>query len=229
MRTPSGSAAERIYRALPSRRPMTIWLDRSMFELMTRLPSGSTVLNVGSGIGAFDRYIPRGLKLINLDIEPSARTQVVADAHSIPFPDDSIDAIFSNAVLEHVRKPWVVADEMWRVLKPGGMVFIAVPFLNVIHDEEDYYRFTDRGLRVLFERFEEVKAGVSAGPSSFFGPFLIEYALCFVPTRPLRIIARQLLAIVTWPLKYLDLLVKRNPRLRLTADGFYFVGVKAKT
>ena len=211
---------------LPSNLPMTTWIDKSMFRALENITPEMLVLNLGSGRGTFDKYIPASLRFINLDVSLTSRSDVVADGHFLPFRDSSLDAVFSNAVLEHVERPWVVADEIWRVLKPGGSVLVNVPFLNVIHDADDYYRYTDKGLRVLFSKFDEVRAGVSAGPSSFFGPFVVEYVLCFVPTRPLQRVARQLLSILVWPLKYADFLIRKNPRIRTTADAFYFVGTK---
>ena len=205
---------------------MTTWIDKSLFRSLERMTPEALVLNLGAGRGTFDRSIPAGLHLINLDIALSERSDVVADGHFLPFPDSSLDAVFSNAVLEHVERPWVVAEEIWRVLKPGGSVHVNVPFLNVIHDADDYFRYTDKGLRSLFARFDQVSAGVSAGPSSFFGPFLVEYVLCFVPTRPMQHVMRQLLSLLVWPLKYADFVIRKNPRIRLTADGFYFVGAK---
>lgn len=211
---------------LPSRLPLTTWIDRSVFQLLDQLGPDVTVVNLGSGEGTFDRYIPRGLPLINLDITLNHRCDVVADAHFLPFADGSLDAVFSNAVLEHVERPWIVAEEIQRVLKSGGWVFVNVPFLNVIHDVHDYFRFTDDGLRVLFSGFDEIRAGVSAGPSSFLGPFLVEYLVCFVPTRALQHAVRQFLFVLMWPVKFADFLIRKNPRIRITADAFYFVGVK---
>ena len=205
---------------------MTTWIDKTLFRSLEQMTPEMQVLNLGAGRGTFDKYIPAGLRLINLDVSLTERSDVVADGHFLPFRDSSLDAVFSNAVLEHVERPWAVADEIWRVLKPGGSVLVSVPFLNVIHDADDYFRYTDKGLRVLFARFDQVSAGVSAGPSSFFGPFFVEYVLCFVPTRPLQRVVRQLLSVLVWPLKYADFLIRKNPRIRTTADAFYFVGTK---
>jgi len=47
---------------------------------------------------------------------------VIGDAHFLPFQNECFDIIYSVAVLEHVKKPWIVADEMFRVLHPGGHV-----------------------------------------------------------------------------------------------------------
>lgn len=206
--------------------PLTMWLDLTLFEHLNRLPAEAAILNLGSGTGAFDRYLRPGLKMLNLDIYTAPGTDVLADGHWLPFADGAFDAVFSNAVLEHVRRPWVVADEMRRVVRPGGRVFVNVPFLSQIHAKADYFRFTDRGLEVLFEGFETVAVGVSAGPSSFMGPFLVDYGLCFVPGRLPRAIARRVLQLAAWPLKYLDLPISRSANLRVTADAFYYVGAK---
>jgi SAM-dependent methyltransferase len=167
------------------------------------------------------------LNFINLDVSLATKDlDVAADAHSLPFANESLDAVYSNAVLEHVQRPWRVAEEIYRVLRPGGKIFINVPFLNIIHDTHDYFRFTDKGLQILFSRFVEVASGISAGPSSFLGPFLVEYALCFIPGRHLKILLRRPLSLLAWPIKYLDSLIRTSADLRLTADAFYYVGVK---
>jgi SAM-dependent methyltransferase len=56
-------------------------------------------------------------------------------------------------VLEHVRDPFRGAAEIVRVLKPGGKLMCAVPFLQPLHGyPHHYYNMTHQGLRALFER-----------------------------------------------------------------------------
>ncbi len=82
---------------------------------------------------------------------------IVGDVHNMPFDDNSIDAIICMAVLEHVENPIKAYKEIYRVLKPGGYVFIYVPFLYYYHAEKGYYgdfwRFTEDGLRWLSKPF----------------------------------------------------------------------------
>jgi SAM-dependent methyltransferase len=223
---PGGPAARALSRLRNWAPEHAIWLDRTLFEQLNLTPDDRVVLNLGSGVGRFDAYLKPTLRMINLDVYPAGGVHLLADGHHLPFADASLDGVFSNAVLEHVRKPWVVAAEMRRVLKPEGRVFVNVPFLNVIHASHDYFRFTDRGLEVLFEGFRPIASGVSAGPSSFLGPFLVDYLLCFAPGRVSRAILRRLAYGLTWPIKYFDLLIRRSEHLRYAADGFYFVGAK---
>lgn len=207
--------------------PLTTWIDRSLFRHLNQCTSQMQILNLGSGDGLFDKYLESHLNLINLDISLAKKDlHVAADAHSLPFANETLDAVYSNAVLEHVQRPWRVAEEIHRVLRPGGKIFINVPFLNIIHDTHDYFRFTDKGLQILFSRFDEVDSGISAGPSSFLGPFFVEYVLCFIPGRHLKALMRRPLTLLAWPIKYLDFLIRGSADLRLTADGFYYVGVK---
>ena len=67
---------------------------------------------------------------LNIDIVPSSRPHVIADLHRIPLLDECVDTVVSIAVLEHVRYPWLVAEEFHRVLRPAGHGVICVPFLQ---------------------------------------------------------------------------------------------------
>jgi len=62
------------------------------------------------------------------------------------------DAVWSNAVFEHLRYPWLVAKEVLKVLKPGGVVFVITHQTFKLHGYPyDYYRFSARALESLFE------------------------------------------------------------------------------
>lgn len=86
--------------------------------------------------------------VVNLEIAPYATTDVLAALEKIPFRDESFDYVISNAVLEHVRDPFGAAREMTRVLKPGGEMFVHVPFLQPYHGyPHHHYNMTKDGLR----------------------------------------------------------------------------------
>jgi ubiquinone/menaquinone biosynthesis C-methylase UbiE len=203
--------------------------NQKLFEWMNQNAPGKMVLNLGSGIGQFDHYLSKGVKAINVDIFPSIRNlHVIADAHFLPFKGDCFDIVYSIAVLEHVQKPWVVADEICRVLRQGGHVVVELPFLNVIHDQHDYFRFTDKGIRSLFDesRFDSILEQVSAGGGSFLSVFFLEYFKQFIPTKYLRALWRLSMRYVFCLLKYLDLLIDSSKGLRITANSFSFIGRK---
>ncbi len=63
--------------------------------------------------------------------------------------------IFCQSVLEHCRAPLAMAENLTRLLRPGGSVCISVPLAWKIHAyPADYWRFTPEGVRVLFPRLQ---------------------------------------------------------------------------
>lgn len=55
------------------------------------------------------------------------------------------------SVLEHSRRPWLLAANLEKLLQPGGTIFVTVPFVWRIHSyPDDYFRFTPNGVKALF-------------------------------------------------------------------------------
>lgn len=95
---------------------------------------GRWVLDVGGGPGYFaDVFRVEGARYTPLDAEVTELTargrmapdSVIGDGMRLPFADASFDVAYSSNVLEHVVDPWAVADEMVRVTKPGGLIYIS--------------------------------------------------------------------------------------------------------
>lgn len=84
---------------------------------------GRTVLDVGGGPGFFaPAFSTAGARYISVDLQPIG--DICADAQALPLRDASIDVAFSSNVLEHVPEPLRMLQEMLRVTKPGGLVFV---------------------------------------------------------------------------------------------------------
>src|SRR6185437_10799991 len=65
---------------------------------------------------------------------------------------NTFDTVLCTDVLEHIHKPTVLFPEMCRILKPGGHLILAVPFLYWIHEaDHDYHRYTQFMLRKFCE------------------------------------------------------------------------------
>src|SRR5436190_14960421 len=68
-------------------------------------------------------------------IHGTAMVDVVYDGKKIPFPDGEFDYVFSTEVMEHVPEPKDFLNEIYRVLKPGGVLIMTVPFMVPLHEE----------------------------------------------------------------------------------------------
>ena len=96
--------------------------------------SGAVMLDVGGGPGYFrSAFEDAGATYLALDAdvgelsglgEVSGGT-VIGSGMRLPFRDGSLDICYSSNVLEHVPDPWLMADEMLRVTRSGGTVFIS--------------------------------------------------------------------------------------------------------
>ncbi len=125
--------------------------DPEALNLINKYEDG---LVLDCGAGSRDIYYSN---VVNLEIADYPSTDVRGVGEALPFRDNSFDAVLSLAVLEHVKKPWLCANEMMRVLKPGGEIMCAVPFLSPVHGYPDhYYNMTANGLRNLFGNKIEV-------------------------------------------------------------------------
>jgi SAM-dependent methyltransferase len=87
-----------------------------------------------------------------LEVYPSITADIiVAPDCAYPIASNTFDGIGCFAVLEHVTRPWEVATEIRRMLKPGGKCYIDWPFLQPVHGfPSHYYNATRQGLELLF-------------------------------------------------------------------------------
>jgi SAM-dependent methyltransferase len=95
---------------------------------------GALLLDVGGGPGYFrDAFQAAGATYLSLDADVGelsglggiAAGTVIGSGLQLPFRDGSVDVCYSSNVLEHVPEPWRMAEEMVRVTRPGGLVFIS--------------------------------------------------------------------------------------------------------
>ncbi len=129
--------------------------DPISLQLIEQLANG-LILDNGCGLRNF--YYPN---VVNLDIVDYPTTDVISIGEKLPFKSNSFDAVFSLAVLEHVKNPFECAKEITRVLKPGGTLYAAVPFLQPFHGYPDhYYNMTSSGLKNLFSELEALECTV---------------------------------------------------------------------
>lgn len=181
-------------------------------------PDDALVLSIGGGPR---RVHPR---LVNVNIGLFENVDVVADGYRLPYCDGSVDACHCEAVLEHMEEPGRAVAEMFRVLRPGGQVFAATPFLQAFHAYPNHFQnFTLEGQRRLFERagFEVLSAGACVGPTFAIADLTLEYLRVYVKSRNLSRFLRLPLAAVFRLLLRLDRrLLREAPASDLASTTF---------
>ncbi len=128
---------------------------------------GGVVLDFGAGHPHPDRLRPHVLlhEAVNYN-----QIDVVSITPRLPYRDGVFDAIISQAVFEHIPRPWDVARELHRVLKPGGQIHIDTAFMQPFHSDPDhYFNMTIPGVREIFRPFREVRVGVKPYQLPSFG------------------------------------------------------------
>jgi ubiquinone/menaquinone biosynthesis C-methylase UbiE len=146
----------------------------------------------------------------------------------LPLANQSVDLVFSIAVLEHLKEPFKAIQEIHRVLKKSGEVYIEIPFIQPFHESpNDYYRATLQGLKHWCRNFTEIESGVCVGPGSAIAWMEIEYVrLLFGKIPIIGLILELLFRAWSLPLKYLDKLIINYSESHKTASAIFFYGRK---
>ena len=130
---------------------------------------GMKVLEIGSRWVTGDYFKPyfSEADYVGFDFYPGKNVDVVGDAHKLStyFPkDEKFDVIYSSAVFEHFAMPWLVALEISKLLKVGGMIYIETHFSFPSHERPwHFFHYSDMALKVLFSPamgFECIEAGM---------------------------------------------------------------------
>lgn len=121
-------------------------------------------------------------KYIGFDIYPGKNVDVVGDAHKLSsyfLGQEKFDIIYTSACFEHFAMPWIVAIEISKLLKVGGIVFVETHFSFSTHERPwHFFHFSDMALRALFPKalgFECIEAGMSNPVVGRFSSLADEY------------------------------------------------------
>ncbi|KKT89069.1 MAG: hypothetical protein UY32_C0015G0010 [Candidatus Jorgensenbacteria bacterium GW2011_GWC1_48_8] len=148
-----------VYLFLPTLRISSVGWISTMIELrrqFNKLKPG-IVLDIGGGDAPYKKFVPH-TKYMTLDVDKSSNPDILSDAHNIQWQSNYFDTIISIETLEHLREPQKSINEIYRLLKPGGVCVLSTRFLHPYHPgPEDHYRFTWDSLRHLFRKFDNIE------------------------------------------------------------------------
>lgn len=132
---------------------------------------GDDVLEVGSKLPhpgcwwCINRDLARGT-WTGIDMQEGDGVDVAADLHALPAEwAGRFSGVVCSEVLEHVARPWLALPELRKVMRPGGTLLVTTLTTFHIHGyPDDYYRYTESGLRLLLE-----DAGFTVGQIRYGG------------------------------------------------------------
>lgn len=151
---------------------------------------GGVVIDLGGGKNpSYERFWHiKPDKFIRIDISEKAEPDVVADLNKpLPFADSFADAVFLFNVIYILESPIKTLQEINRILKSGGKLFITSPFIfNEAKEPNDYRRFASEGLGKLlresgFKEFIIVPMGERFSAAVYLiSPFLFFWPVKFI-------------------------------------------------
>lgn len=121
-----------------------------------------SILDLGGDTRSEYKGLFKGnFELKTVNISPDTGAHIIHDLEKIPIPvsSESYDGALLINVLEHIYHAEQLVRDTYRVIKPNGMIVIAVPFLFPVHPSpRDYWRFTDDALRTMLTEigFEDI-------------------------------------------------------------------------
>ena len=132
-----------------------VYLDSFARDAAASLPHGAKVLDAGAGHGPYRQHFSNmqyeSADFCKIDKQYGEITYI-CDLTTIPVENDRYDLVFLSQVLEHVPDPKKVLEEIHRVIKPGGVLWLSAPLFYEEHEiPYDYYRYTQYGFTYLLE------------------------------------------------------------------------------
>jgi len=103
-------------------------------------------------------------KYFGLDLESKSENVLTGDICKSEFINEHLDyesffdVIYSNNTFEHLKKPWIAVEHIYRMLKPGGICVIIAPFSWRYHEVPgDFFRYTHTAIPTMFEDHGEIE------------------------------------------------------------------------
>jgi uncharacterized protein YbaR (Trm112 family) len=199
------------------------WIHRVVLQ---SLLANARILDVGAG-----NLVLNLPNVIRMDVTLTPYIDVVGDAHALPFLPETFDFIFSLAVFEHLRQPFIAAQEIYNALRNGGYAYHECNFVFAYHGyPHHYFNASEQGLEQVFASYDKLRTGVAPYqmPSLAIRMLLLSYLRDMGPSDnpDLHALRSLLRNVLDQPLGTYDGLFSEEAALR-TAAGVFFFGRKS--
>lgn len=200
---------------------------KRLASFTAKYATSERTLDIGSaGAGEHLDHFPN---TETLDLQKTAGVDFEGDVHDLrDFGDNEYASITCFEVLEHLHSPHLAISELFRVLKPGGVLLVSTRFIFPVHAEpNDYYRFTEHGLRHLFSDFEIIELVPESTTLGALGVMFerIGRQTTTLGFRPLSLVwffASRLLIAISFVLSSeYDSVARSQPVAQIASSGYY--------
>lgn len=185
------------------------------------LSPGARICDLGSGGRRVTAHT------VTVDRAVGGEVDLCSDLTAVGLQSHQFDLVICTGTLEHVPDPDAVIAEIRRLLKPGGLAHIEVPFIQGYHpDPGDYWRWTLEGLRLFLSRhgFSEVASGIHMGPVSALNWVIYDFMHGLFGRGWAGKLARGATFVVLAPWRFLDAWMIHRADAERIPSGVYFVG-----
>lgn len=98
--------------------------------------------------------VPEGYRVVRCDFNSRLKPEIVCSASVLPLRNCSVNHVVCAWMLEHIEEPSLAINDMHRIMKPGGCIYLSAQFNWQAHEApRDFFRFTEYGLRYLFSHY----------------------------------------------------------------------------
>ena len=126
-------------------------ITRESLLRLSRADRINTILDIGVGIEDWSGSFACSVQYESVDLRDNVGATWVGDFYNIDFPK-KYDLIIATEILEHISQPRLFMKRVDELLADNGTFLASVPFFFKVHrDPDDYYRYTDSGLKAIGE------------------------------------------------------------------------------
>lgn len=155
---PRRIADARLYPSLTNPNYLVLRSRRLLFAAyLQRLPGNLTVLDIGARYQPYRPLLDGKIgKYLGLDVERTELIDVLASGERIPCRDETFDVVIATCVFEYFREPGEAAQEIYRVLKPGGSLLASFNAAVPRFVDEERWRYLPLGIQTILASFSSL-------------------------------------------------------------------------